>query len=640
MASDIIIDVSSQGYDIDVTLDATFLVQPGGGGNSVLYSGTPQANEIPVFVSQNTVVGNANLVYDGSYLVTPQIKTVNLQVDHIAERNSAHGIIVDNTMSSDDIKNKGTFVSGFSGSGYNLKYTGGYASLELDFLTVRRKMWAYELEIREVNSIGGTLVISVANGVAKNVVGNTIYFDVDGGANPIQFVTDDIVRAQAYTGRSIAYFQGRVTAVSSDNITVQPDGGSDSPWNGMKLVQVGHVSNAARQNLIYLTASDSNNPYIDMLAGVTDGSFAGKQKLRIGNLTGITDADFGGALSGYGLYSNNIYLKGQIIMTGGSVAWTAVSGKPSYFSTPTGSGLFLDATHMGYYSASAWKTYMDSSGNFVLGDYGGGNAGIGWNQGTGTLTIRGTIAMTAGSVDWSLVGGKPSYLGTPVSTPGLYITSTYLGYFDGSGFTSYIDSSGNCVFTGVSLFGSDPGAGGAVTIEENTLTERTVNGLSYLVFNNAGYNGGTTKYRGFIVNDGRGEGPGHNLLYILPSAGAQSITMGDIGVTESTLLFEVFGSQKVYNDLTVYDNLIVSGYTEIGEYLQVSDGIKVGGSGGPDSSTILDLISTTKALLVPRMTTTQRNAISSPVNGMIIYDTTAHQFSGRVNGAWSYFTMH
>jgi hypothetical protein len=47
----------------------------------------------------------------------------------------------------------------------------------------------------------------------------------------------------------------------------------------------------------------------------------------------------------------------------------------------------------------------------------------------------------------------------------------------------------------------------------------------------------------------------------------------------------------------------------------------------------LDVNSTTGAFIVPRMTTTQRDALT-PVNGMIIYNTTTNQFNFYENGAW------
>jgi hypothetical protein len=45
-----------------------------------------------------------------------------------------------------------------------------------------------------------------------------------------------------------------------------------------------------------------------------------------------------------------------------------------------------------------------------------------------------------------------------------------------------------------------------------------------------------------------------------------------------------------------------------------------------DPSAMLDVSSTSQGLLVPRMTTSQRNAIASPANSLLVYDTTIKQF--------------
>lgn len=42
----------------------------------------------------------------------------------------------------------------------------------------------------------------------------------------------------------------------------------------------------------------------------------------------------------------------------------------------------------------------------------------------------------------------------------------------------------------------------------------------------------------------------------------------------------------------------------------------------PHSSALVDVVSTTKGFRIPNMTTTQKNAISSPAKGLIVYDTT------------------
>ena len=57
------------------------------------------------------------------------------------------------------------------------------------------------------------------------------------------------------------------------------------------------------------------------------------------------------------------------------------------------------------------------------------------------------------------------------------------------------------------------------------------------------------------------------------------------------------------------------------------------GTTAPATSALLDLTSTTGALLTSRMTTTQKNALTA-VNGMVLYDSTLDQLHGRIAGAW------
>lgn len=59
------------------------------------------------------------------------------------------------------------------------------------------------------------------------------------------------------------------------------------------------------------------------------------------------------------------------------------------------------------------------------------------------------------------------------------------------------------------------------------------------------------------------------------------------------------------------------------------------GTTTPDISSMLDIRSTSKGFLAPRMTTAQRNAIASPANGLVVYDTdlgSLYFFNGTV---WS-----
>jgi hypothetical protein len=54
-----------------------------------------------------------------------------------------------------------------------------------------------------------------------------------------------------------------------------------------------------------------------------------------------------------------------------------------------------------------------------------------------------------------------------------------------------------------------------------------------------------------------------------------------------------------------------------------------------DASAMLDVSSTNKGMLVPRMTTAQRTAIASPATGLVVYDNTLNQFYYYNGTAWA-----
>ena len=63
--------------------------------------------------------------------------------------------------------------------------------------------------------------------------------------------------------------------------------------------------------------------------------------------------------------------------------------------------------------------------------------------------------------------------------------------------------------------------------------------------------------------------------------------------------------------------LLFSGFS----YAQVGIGTTT-----PDSSSMLDVTSTTQGLLAPRMTTAERNAIASPAESLLVFDTDEDAF--------------
>jgi uncharacterized protein (TIGR02145 family) len=69
--------------------------------------------------------------------------------------------------------------------------------------------------------------------------------------------------------------------------------------------------------------------------------------------------------------------------------------------------------------------------------------------------------------------------------------------------------------------------------------------------------------------------------------------------------------------------------------INVSTRAQVGiGTTTPAASAQLDVNSTTKGLLPPRMTTMQRDAITSPANGLIIFNTTTNGLQIKTSSGW------
>ena len=90
-----------------------------------------------------------------------------------------------------------------------------------------------------------------------------------------------------------------------------------------------------------------------------------------------------------------------------------------------------------------------------------------------------------------------------------------------------------------------------------------------------------------------------------------------------------------------YSNLPDTLRLTVGGYLTIAtDGtgtygrIAMGGAQPSQPSVLLDLSSTSGCLLLTRMTTTQRNALTA-VNGMIIYNSTTSTIQGYVGGSWT-----
>jgi hypothetical protein len=70
----------------------------------------------------------------------------------------------------------------------------------------------------------------------------------------------------------------------------------------------------------------------------------------------------------------------------------------------------------------------------------------------------------------------------------------------------------------------------------------------------------------------------------------------------------------------------------------VNQSVGVGNNSTLNASAVLDLTSTTKGFLPPRLTTTQKNAITTPATGLVVYDTTLNKLSVYTGAGWETVT--
>lgn len=91
------------------------------------------------------------------------------------------------------------------------------------------------------------------------------------------------------------------------------------PAVGDEVVQMGNTKNPERQALIYITAQESGQPYIEILNGVKTKSLSGTNRTRLGDLSNIQDSAFpeGQQPSGSGLYCDNAFLRGIFLLRNG-----------------------------------------------------------------------------------------------------------------------------------------------------------------------------------------------------------------------------------------------------------------------------------------------------------------------------------
>lgn len=110
------------------------------------------------------------------------------------------------------------------------------------------------------------------------------------------------------------------------------------------------------------------------------------------------------------------------------------------------------------------------------------------------------------------------------------------------------------------------------------------------------------------------------------------------GPSQTRLLFTDDGTLRIAAYANAYRQEILDGSLQAANVTDLAEigshGRMVIGGTAPAASAALEVRSTTGGLLLPRLTTTQRDALSTPVNGLLIYNTTTGKIQARAGGSW------
>ena len=257
-----------------------------------------------------------------------------------------------------------------------------------------------------------------------------------------------------------------------------------------------------------------------------------------------------------------------------STDWTTFNGKFTLPALTSGSVLFSNGT-----------TIAQNNSNFFW-DNTNNRLGIGTNAPTTTLDVRGRIT-----------GTESLYLGTGGATSNQIVIN---GTGANAGIYSPSYSSGT---TNIISFKDYSGAEKMRLFSTGNVLINTTTDAGYRLDVN-----GTARATALTLT---GDGSGVGIYF------GNSGTSGRITIDGS---FTRWKSQSQADMINVANNFVGIMETSV------------------ISSAVLSVASTTRGFLPPRMTTTQKNAITTPAAGLVVYDTTLGKLCVRTAAAWETIT--
>jgi hypothetical protein len=235
----------------------------------------------------------------------------------------------------------------------------GRSVMEADVLRARDYIEALEFIVEKVRATGGSIVVSAGTMMVSGVSGSGPYTLTSEDDHSL--AVGDAIEARRQ-GTNAHFSQLRVTSVPDPKTVEVSLHSGDAPAAGMEYVVKGNDQTADRQNVIYITATDSPAPRIDQYEDSTGWDLA--QATRTGRFgvdpTGDMVIEAGRGLLG------SLDKSGQYLEYGDGKATLAGALHQVGGNAPTEAGLWATDGSLGFHDGAAWTSEIRDDGSGQL----------------------------------------------------------------------------------------------------------------------------------------------------------------------------------------------------------------------------------------------------------------------------------
>jgi len=348
--------VSGSGGQIEIS-SSNFHLKPDGGltiGGDTVINADLSVNQL--FVPANTTHDDARAYISSSGVAKfsgDGAGEYRVVFDGDGTSKIGGWVINDDNITGDKmiIRSNGTiesdgFVSNLAGSGFRLTAASG-GFLEVENARIRGTLSTAVFEKESVNAVGGQLYVANSTTLTGSV-------DNPGGAYTATDTTMSVVNASGFavgeilTAKKISTsgFNTEYLLVNSSSRNIPnsetdfsgkiyvsraygsgQDGGSGSlggtPGGAVAYTGSQVIVSTGKEGTGYIrlnaNPNDSHTPYIQIVERTGSGIYDLDLKAQLGDLSGITDTVNGVPVTGFGLYTDNAFLKGGIVATYGTI---------------------------------------------------------------------------------------------------------------------------------------------------------------------------------------------------------------------------------------------------------------------------------------------------------------------------------